>query len=97
MAKRALEIAKTEVEHRPTPESYDLLAWSYLKIGQNRKALEIATKHVEGNSFEPNVQYHLAMIYKANNLNQKVKFIKEELLSSVYELGPNMEEKINQL
>lgn len=94
---KALEIAKIEVNHRPTPDSYDLLAWSYLNIGQNKKALEIAQNHVVGKSHEPKVQYHLAMIYKANNLAQKATPIKEELLSSLYELGPNFEKKVSQL
>jgi tetratricopeptide (TPR) repeat protein len=96
-ASKALEIAKIEVDHRPTPDSYDLLAWSYLNLGQNKKALEIAQKHVVGKSFEPKVQYHLAMIYKMNNFGEKVEPIKEELLSSTYELGPTMEKKIVQL
>ena len=96
-ASKALEIAKIEVNHRPTPDSYDLLAWSYLNIGQNKKALEIAQNHVVGKSHEPKVQYHLAMIYKANNLAQKATPIKEELLSSLYELGPNFDNKVNQL
>jgi tetratricopeptide (TPR) repeat protein len=96
-ASKALEIAKIEVDHRPTPDSYDLLAWSYLNLGQNKKALEIAQKHVVGKSFEPKVQYHLAMIYKMNNFGAKIKPIKEELLSSSYELGPTLEKKIMQL
>jgi tetratricopeptide (TPR) repeat protein len=96
-ATKALEIAKVEVDHRPTPDSYDLLAWSYLNMGQDKKALEIVKAHVIGKSFEPKVQYHLAMIYKANNEIEKVAPIKEDLLSSIYELGPNFEKKINQL
>jgi tetratricopeptide (TPR) repeat protein len=96
-ASKALEIAKVEVDHRPTPDSYDLLAWSYLNIGQNKKALEIAQKYVVGKSFEPKVQYHLAMIYKSNKETEKVEPIKEELLSSIYELGPNLDKKVNQL
>lgn len=96
-AQKALEIAKIEVDHRPTPDSYDLLAWSYLNLGENKKALEIAKNHVVGKSFEPKVQYHLAMIYKSNKETEKVQPIKEELLSSVYELGPNLEKKVNQL
>jgi tetratricopeptide (TPR) repeat protein len=96
-AQKALAIAKIEVNHRPTPDSYDLLAWSYLNLGQNKKALEIAQNHVIGKSFEPKVQYHLAMIYKSNNLIDKTKPIKQELLSSLYELGPNFVKKVNQL
>ena len=96
-ALKALEISKIEVAHRPTADSYDLLAWSYLNVGENKKALEIAQNHVEGKSFEPKVQYHLAMIYKSNNLAFKTKSIKKELLASLYELGPNFDKKVNQL
>ena len=96
-ATKALEIAKIEVDHRPTPDSYNLLAWSYLNLGQPKKALEIAKAYVVGKSFEPTIQYHLAMIYKANNQTQKVAPLKEELLYSIYELGPNFEKKVNQL
>jgi tetratricopeptide (TPR) repeat protein len=96
-ASKALEIAKIEVDHRPTPDSYDLLAWAYYNIGDVKKALEISQKHVEGKSFEPTLNYHLAMIYKANNRIDKVVPIKKELLGSIFELGPNMESKINQL
>jgi hypothetical protein len=66
-------------------------------MGQKEKALAIAKKYVVGKSSEPKVQYHLAMIYKSNNEYQKVAPIKEELLSSMYELGPNLEKKVNQL
>ena len=96
-AQKALDIAKIEVDHRPTADSYDLLAWSYLNVGEPKKALEIAQRHVVGKSFEPKVQYHLAMIYKSNNLAAKIAPIKQELSGSLYELGPNFEKKVNQL
>lgn len=96
-AQKALEIAKIEIEHRPTPDSYDLLAWSYFKLGESKKALEIAEKFVAGKSFEPELNYHLATIYKANNRKGKIAYIKKELLASSYELGPNLEKEINNL
>jgi tetratricopeptide (TPR) repeat protein len=96
-ASKALEIAKIEIAHRPTPDSYDLLAWSYYNLGDTKKALEIAEKYVVGKSFEPKLNYHLATIYKANNEEAKIVPIKEELLNSIYELGPNFEQKINNL
>ena len=96
-ASRALEIAKIEIAHRPTPDSYDLLAWSYYNLGDGQKALEIAEKYVVGKSFEPNLNYHLATIYKANNIEAKIVPIKEDLLNSIYELGPNLEQKISNL
>lgn len=94
---QALEIAKEEVDHRPTPVSYDLLAWSYFNKGDKEKALEIANQFVAGKSFEPQLNYHLAIIYKANNQLEKVKPIKKDLMNSLYELGPNYESKIKSL
>jgi Tfp pilus assembly protein PilF len=96
-ASKALEIAKVEIAHRPTPDSYDLLAWSYYNMGDAKKALEIEEKFVVGKSFEPKLNYHLATIYKANNMNAKVAPIKEDLLKSTYELGPNLEKEIQKL
>ena len=96
-ASKALEIAKIEIAHRPTPDSYDLLAWSYYNLGDEKKALKIAEKYVVGKSFEPKLNYHLATIYKANNKTVEIAPIKEELLNSLYELGPNMEQKISNL
>ena len=96
-ASKALEIAKIEIDHRPTPDSYDLLAWSYYNLGDIKKALEIAQKFVVGKSFEPKLNYHLATIYKANNMENEIAPIKQELLKSTFELGPNFEKKINKL
>ncbi|WP_310557904.1 hypothetical protein [Flavobacterium sp.] len=93
-ASKALEIAKIEINHRPTPDSYDLLAWSYYNLGDSKKALEIAEKYVVGKSFEPKLNYHLATIYKANNEKAKIAPVKKELLNSIYELGPNLEKKV---
>ncbi|MAX70443.1 MAG: cell surface protein [Flavobacteriaceae bacterium] len=93
----AIAIALEEVENRPTPESYDLLAWSYFKQGDIEKAYAIVVKHIEGQTFEPEVLYHIAEIYKAAGKEEQVMPIKEELLASLYELGPTMEAKIKQL
>jgi len=96
-AQKALEIAKIEVNHRPTPDSYDLLAWSYYNLGDYKEALEIAQKHVAGKSFEPELNFHLAMIYKANKRNDLIEPIKQDLLESTFELGPSFKQKIEAL
>ncbi|MEM6515805.1 MAG: cell surface protein [Bacteroidota bacterium] len=93
----AIVIAQTEVKNRPTPQSYDLLAWAYFKNGNVEKALEIAQNHVANKTFEPEALYHLAEIYKANGKIDKVAPLKEELLASVYELGPAMKFNIEKL
>ncbi|WP_157207242.1 tetratricopeptide repeat protein [Mariniflexile maritimum] len=91
----ALEIAKTEVMNRPTPQSYDLLAWTYYKKGNTKEALQIMEQHVTGKTFEPHTLYHLAEIYKASGKISEVKNLKKELIESAFELGPLMAQKIN--
>ena len=93
----AIDIAKLEVENRPTPQSYDLLAWSYFKQGNIEKANEIIETYVDGKTFEPAVLYHVAEIYKAAGKTDKIKPLKQDLTASLYELGPLMKEKIKQL
>ncbi len=94
---KAITLAEREINNRPTPQSYDLLAWTYLKNGQNARALNVAQQHVEGKTFEPEAAYHLAEIYAANGHISKSKSFKPKLLASVYELGPNLEKAILKL
>ncbi|MFT5890053.1 MAG: tetratricopeptide (TPR) repeat protein [Dokdonia sp.] len=84
----ALKIAQKEVENRPTPQSYDLLAYVYQQKGDYKKALDIAETYVANKTYEPVAQYHLAEIYKSNGLYDRVTAIKKELLDASYELGP---------
>jgi len=85
----AITTAKQEIQNRPTPLSYDLLAWSYFKAGDYNKALVVSETHVDGHTFEPEALLHTAKIYKANNkYADKVKLIKKELESATFELGP---------
>lgn len=93
----AISIAKIEVENRPTPQSYDLLAWAYFKNGNLKTALDIVERHIIDKSFEPETLYHVAEIYKAAGKSKNVRPLKKELLASIYELGPTMEDTINQL
>jgi len=93
----AINVAKREIKNRPTPQSYDLLAWSYFKNGDINKANDIIEEHVEGKTSEPDVLYHIAEIYKAAGKADKVKPLKDELVASIYELGPTMKQKIDQL
>lgn len=94
---KAIEIGKIEVRNRPTPESYGLLAYGYLKKGEKQKALEIVEKHIDGKTFEPKTLYIVAEIYKATGKTEKVKRLKTELTGAYYELGPLMENKVSSL
>lgn len=91
---KALKVAEIEVDNRPTPESYNLLAYSYFKLGEKDRALEIVRKHIEGKTYEPTILYRTAEIYKATGNYSKLLELKQELLGAIYELGPSMESKI---
>ena len=70
-----IEIAKAEIDNRPTPQSFDLLAWGLYHQGNYSQALEIATRNVEGQTFEPDAYYHLGMIYLRQRRPTQVKAI----------------------
>lgn len=94
---KALTIAKTEVNNRSTPQSYDLLAWTYYNSGNNKEALHIMEKYVANKTFEPEALYHLAQIYKANKKFNEANVLKKELLECTFELGPLMTKKIENI
>jgi hypothetical protein len=85
---KAMQIAITEVNNRPTGESYNLLCWVYYKKGDMAKAMQIAKQQVENKCFEPDAIYHLGVIYKAAGESAKAyEYLKDAANSSV-ELGP---------
>jgi tetratricopeptide (TPR) repeat protein len=94
---KAIAIAEQEIENRPTAQSYDLLAWAHYNNGDSKIALNIVEQHVKGKTFEPEVLYHIAEIYKANNKTDEVNNLKAELVEATYELGPVMAMKISKL
>lgn len=94
---KAIAIAKQEIKNRPTAQSYNLLAWAHYNNGDAKTALNIVEQYVSGKTFEPEVLYHIAEIYKANNKPEAVTRLKKELINATYELGPVMENKIQQL
>ncbi|MCB4808865.1 tetratricopeptide repeat protein [Tamlana sp. 62-3] len=94
---KALEIAYNEIEKRPTPQSYDLLAWTFYNHGDAKEAMQIMDKYVVGKTTEPEVLFHLAKIYNANGKLKEVKSLKDELLQSTFELGPIMTQEINSI
>ncbi|NDV43885.1 tetratricopeptide repeat protein [Flagellimonas sediminis] len=94
---KALALAQKEVKNRPTPESYGWLAYSLLKKGEKKKALELVEGHIANATFEPTILFRAAEIYKANGKTQQMEDIKKELLGSMYELGPLMESQITGL
>ncbi|WP_282088782.1 tetratricopeptide repeat protein [Aquimarina algiphila] len=93
----ALQIAEKEISNRPTPQSYILKANILNLIGDHEQALKIAKEYVVDKTFEPEVNYQVAQIYKANKLLDEINPIKKELIESNYELGPVLSQKILEL
>lgn len=88
-AEAAVSIAEAEIANRPTPESYDLLAWSYYYQGKFEQALDITSSKVESQTFEPESFYHIGMIYQANGNKEKARHYLTQALHSKFELGPS--------
>lgn len=84
----ALAIAKTEVEERPHPMSYDLLAWTYFQNGNAPKALELLNGHVLHKTSEPVAIYHAGVILKEGGEYEQAEKYLEEAHDAAYELGP---------
>ncbi|TSE10484.1 tetratricopeptide repeat protein [Aquimarina algiphila] len=93
----ALQIAEKEISNRPTPQSYILKANILNLIGNHEQALKIAKEYVVDKTFEPEANYQVAQIYKANKLLDEINPIKKELIESNYELGPVLSQKILEL
>ena len=97
LLEKAISIAQEEVNHRPTPQSYELLAWANYKNGQIEKALKIVNRYVVGHTFEPMALYHSAEIFKAAGELDEASELKKELMDSSYELGPLVAERVSRI
>ncbi len=84
----ALQIARKEILNRPTPQSYDLLAWSLYKNGQVEEAARMVNGRVLNKTFEPDALYHIGIIYKQAGNKKLAKQCLNEALQSSFELGP---------
>jgi tetratricopeptide (TPR) repeat protein len=93
-ASKALTLAEREVSNRPTPQSFDLLAWAKFQAGDRKDALRIARNFVENKNFEPDAYYHLGIIYASAGDPLKSKKYLRVAESSSFELGPSLSDQI---
>ena len=91
---RALQLAIKEVDNRAIPQSYPLLALAQLALNQKKQALSTITNHVDGKTSEPMALLHSALVYKANDMQEKVSLLKTALLPARFELGPQIYKKV---
>jgi tetratricopeptide (TPR) repeat protein len=93
---RCIAIAEEEINNRPTPQSYDLLAWGYYKDGDNQRALQVVNDHVFERTFEPESLYHMGMIYRSNGFLKEGNEMLQEALESSFEVGPSVSKSIQE-
>ncbi|HEY5745390.1 MAG TPA: tetratricopeptide repeat protein [Chryseolinea sp.] len=93
---KTITLAKREIRNRPTPQSYDLLAWGYFHEGKYSQALEVAEDFLVDKTFEPDVLFHLGMIYQANGQTGKARTYLRRAEKSAFELGPEVTQKIQE-
>lgn len=96
-AAKAIMLSEKEVRQRATPQTYDLLAWSYFKSGQLALASDLMKMYVVDKTSEPLAMLHMAHIYKASGEENLVASIKSSLQESTFELGPLTAEEVESL
>ncbi|MEJ8842269.1 tetratricopeptide repeat protein [Lacibacter sp. H375] len=84
----AMSIAQKEISNRPTPQSYELFAWSLYKNGQLDEAVKIAESRIINKTFEPDALYHIGLLLKKSGKPKLAKQYLAEALESSFELGP---------
>lgn len=84
----AMAIAQKEINNRPTPQSYELFAWSLYKNGQVQEAVKIAESRIINKTFEPDALYHIGLLLKKSGKPKLAKQYLSEALESSFELGP---------
>ncbi len=94
---KAIAMALKEVNNRPTPEAYALLAYGHFKNGDTALALDLVKKHIYGQTFEPHILLKAAEIFKASGEDKELQLLKEALLEATYELGPKTALKMQSL
>lgn len=94
--KEAMKIAQTEINNRPTPQSYELFAWALYKNGQLNEATRIAQSRIINKTFEPDALFHIGLLLKQSGDKTAAKQYLKEALESSFELGPLVTNEIKQ-
>lgn len=93
---KALMLAEKEVESRPTPETFNWLAWVYYNKGDIEKAYSLCKNHVYKKTFEPEALFNTACIFAASGKKEEAKQMLEECLESSFEIGPVTSKQIKE-
>lgn len=94
--KAAMKIAQTEMNNRPTPQSYELFAWALYKNGQLNEATRIAQSRIINKTFEPDALYRVGLLLKKSGNTKLAKEYLTNALESSFELGPVVAKEIKE-
>lgn len=96
-----ITIAETEIAHRATPMTYQLLARAKMANGEVNEAAEMLREYVIGKSFEPELVYNSGLILLESGDVKNGELLLNEAKDAAFELGPlvmkNIEESLNKI
>jgi tetratricopeptide (TPR) repeat protein len=95
-ATQSLQIARHEVQNRPTPEAFSWLAFAQYKNGQIHSAMKTARLYVLNKCFEPDALFYLGKIYQASGDKTMARQLLHDAYNSSFELGPVMSNRIRE-
>lgn len=95
--KKALQMARKQVEIRPTLDSYDLLSWSLYQASDYDSARAVFENHLFQKTGEPLILYHGSEIYMKTSDFEKARGLLAEAAEAGFELGPEIFNRINDL
>lgn len=95
-ASQSLQIARQEVQNRPTPEAFSWLAFAQYKNGHIDSAVKTARLYVLDKCFEPDALFYMGKIYQAAGDRKMAQQLLHDAYNSSYELGPAMSNRIRE-
>lgn len=91
-----LQIARQEVQNRPTPEAFSWLAWAQCKNGHVDSAVQIVRSYILDKCFEPDALFCVGKIYQAAGEKALARKYLTSAYNSSYELGPVISKQISE-
>lgn len=91
---RAESIAKDELNHRSTPQTYAWYAWALLSNDKKDEAYRIFQSHVSGRPLEGLELYYMGKLMKALNKNYNAQEFFKAAYKARYDLAPAIEEDL---
>jgi tetratricopeptide (TPR) repeat protein len=95
-ASTCMQIARQEVQNRPTPEAFSWLAWAQCKNGNIDSAIRTTRLYVLDKCFEPDALFCMGRIYQAAGEKKLARKYLKSAYNSSFELGPVISNQITE-